>query len=192
MSEKTPPIIELGRGSDSIRHGNGKDSEGPTVLHIDDIYSLEPTAAGILKVSKPLHTLGKHFKAFGNSNSKDAIPGIGMIATAIKAGIEKNDYLSHVFVHGNHAESSMHEQLGERKEMTEEERLEIKDAILDFSAHDLKEQSQAQMPVPNNPDFGPNDPYANTTVKDYLDKDEIENIALNDREKISTPTFNGM
>lgn len=190
MSEEIKSIIDLGRGSDSIARSN--DPDDGIALHVNDIYSLEPTVSGALKESKPLYTIGEHFKTFGSNASTGMIPGVGLIAVALKVGIEKNEHLSNIFLHGNNTDRSMHRSDDRQKEMTDEERLEIKTALLEYSAKDLSDQSAAQVAVVNNPDFGPDDEYRNKGVGEYLSKDERENIALNDRERISTPSFKGM
>lgn len=186
MSEENEQIIDLGRGGDSIRRG--KEGEEVTLMDINSIYSIEPTVPSGIKASMVLGTVGEQWNAFSNSSSAGLIPGVGLISEALKAGFSKNESLSNLFIHGNNASKSMYTE-GGSKDMSEEERLDIKNSIYDYGAEDLVAQSAAQIAVTVTPDFGVDDPYAGTSIDKYVDSTERENIAINKRESISTPTL---
>ena len=186
MSEENQQIIDLGRGGDSIRRG--KEGEEVVLMDINSIHSIEPSVPIGIKASLVLGTVGEKWNAFSNSSSAGLIPGVGLISEALKAGFSKNENLSNLFIHGNYADKSMYTE-GGAKPMSDEERLDIKTSVYDYGAEDLVAQSAAQVAVISTPDFGANDPYAGTTIDKYVDSTERENIAINDRESISTPTL---
>ncbi|MBO6225160.1 MAG: hypothetical protein J6N72_06890 [Psychrobacter sp.] len=186
MSEETKQIIELGRGSDSIKRG--KEGEEIVLMDINNIHSIESSVPIGIKPSLILGTIGESWNAFSNSSSAGLIPGVGLISEALKAGFSKNEDLSNLFIHGNNASKSMYTESG-IKNMSDEERLDIKNSIYDYGAEDLVAQSAAQVAVTITPDFGVDDPYAGSTIDKYVDSTERENIRINERESISTPTL---
>lgn len=185
MSEEYKQIIDLGRGVDTI--SRGKEGNEVEQMSLSSIYSLEPSVPSGIKPSLILGTIGKDFNAFSNSSRAGLIPGVGLLSEALKAGFSKNEDLSNLFIHGNRASKSMYTESG-IKNMSDEERLDIKTSIYDYGAEDLVAQSSAQIAVTLTPDFT-NDPYAGNTIDDHLSKEEKENIQLNERENISTPTM---
>lgn len=172
MSEERKPIVELGRGGDVIYQG--KEGSEKAMLNINDLHSIEPTVAGMISESAKLGTLGVDFSTSTNSSA----PELSILLYAMKKGVNENEVISNLFLHGNNTDKSMHRD-GEIKPMSIEEKNDINMAMQEVARTGLMAQSEAQIAVIGNPDFGPSDPYAGSTVADFVSPNERENIGSN-------------
>lgn len=172
MTSKNQPIIPIGIGTEEIS------SNDELQITVNDIYSIEPASSNTLLASKKLGTLGKDFNAYSNSNSKGLIHGVGLAAVAVQKGVERNETVAKLFLHGNYAENSMQDNLSKATPITEDERLDIAYALDDYSENDIRKQMVAQdSNYDKMPDFEPDERYDNKDVYSFLEEGEVENIA---------------
>lgn len=171
MAASNEPIVELGRGSSSIMKGESVE------LNINQIYSIEPTTAGMLEPSRILGTIDQDFKTHVTSRKTNDIPGVGLLANALNKGIQKDETLANIFLNGNYASRSMSPDALRSDPMSVNERLEIKQSLNVYSENDVKKQMEAQdADYSQAPEFDNASP--STDIRDYLVGGESVELGL--------------